>query len=119
MLILRQNFLILYTPFENSTICILCYILNRILSRYKLQTYIYFYKCRPYWNCPNQEDNACDEPNECFCLEGSHKNNQICSKYVKHEKKSPLKIQNKLPKGEEKPGNRNQMDRSTKPIGPG
>ena len=91
-----------------------------ILSRYKLQTYIFLYKCRPYWNCPNQEDNACDEPNECFCIEGSPKNNQICSKYVKHEKKSPSKIQNKLPpKGEEKPGNRNQMDRSAKPIGPG
>jgi hypothetical protein len=79
----------------------------------------YFYDCRPYWNCPNQEDNACNEPNECFCLERSSKNNQICSKYVKKEKNSPSKIQNKLPKGEEKPGNRDQMDRSTRPIGPG
>ena len=36
-------------------------------------------QCRPYWNCPNQEDNACNEPNECICYQGSNKN-QFCSK---------------------------------------
>ena len=24
-------------------------------------------KCRPYWNCPNQDDTACINPNQCFC----------------------------------------------------
>ena len=36
-------------------------------------------QCRPYWNCPNQEDNACNEPNECICYQGSN-TNQFCSK---------------------------------------
>ena len=37
----------------------------------------------------------------------------------KMKKNHHQKIQNKLPKGEEKPGNRDQMDISTRPIGPG
>ena len=24
-------------------------------------------ECRPYWICPNQDKDACHEPNECFC----------------------------------------------------
>ena len=24
-------------------------------------------KCQPYWDCPNQEDDACRVPNECLC----------------------------------------------------
>ena len=35
-------------------------------------------QCRPYWNCPNQEDNACNEPNECICYPSNK--NQFCSK---------------------------------------
>ena len=35
-------------------------------------------QCRPYWNCPNQEDNACNEPNECICNPSNK--NQFCSK---------------------------------------
>ena len=24
-------------------------------------------KCRPYWRCPNQETDACVNPNQCIC----------------------------------------------------
>ena len=27
-------------------------------------------KCTPYWACPNQSDNACNQPNECLCDTG-------------------------------------------------
>ena len=34
-------------------------------------------KCQPYWACPNQEDDACNQPNECFC--DSSFNDPLCN----------------------------------------
>jgi len=49
-------------------------------------------KCRPYWRCPNQEDDACSNPNECLCYgnvtdtEGLC-NNTILVEHIKQDEK--------------------------------
>jgi len=34
-------------------------------------------QCVPYWNCPNQGNDACVKPNECICQDGM--DNQLCN----------------------------------------
>ena len=39
-------------------------------------------KCSPYWRCPNQDDNACNLPNECFCFKGESDPDFLCNNVV-------------------------------------
>ena len=35
-------------------------------------------QCVPHWSCPNKENNACVEPNDCICSNSRDVNNPLC-----------------------------------------
>jgi hypothetical protein len=39
-------------------------------------------KCSPYWRCPNQGDNACNNPNECLCFKTENDPELLCNNTV-------------------------------------
>ena len=43
-------------------------------------------QCVPYWNCPNQSNDACVEPNECICSGDSQ--GPLCSLNIKGRTKN-------------------------------
>ena len=43
-------------------------------------------QCVPYWNCPNQSNDACVEPNECICSGDSK--GPLCSLNIKGRTKN-------------------------------
>ena len=38
--------------------------------------------CIPYWQCPNQEEGACNLPNECICPDGTEDPKILCDHHL-------------------------------------
>merc|ERR1711973_622279 len=63
-------------------------------------------QCVPYWNCPNQGNDACEKPNECICQDGM--DNQLCN----HNSQNKITKANTVSSNEQMKGSRPSVGNS-------